>query len=207
MKKISRTLLTVAAVAAVSASMAVSAAAMTAEYDAAKGEVTLGEITATGASQTLLVVAGENAEATEATIKQIDQKDDGTSFGTVTVGALADGTYEVRIGGNGTVQKKTFTVGAAAVETETITIGDADLKNGIQNMDATNILRYKAGYSTLVGQVGVERTKADGSGTITIGDADLKNGIQNMDATNVLRYKAGYTTLVGSVGTTVEVVK
>lgn len=148
MKRFSKLILSVAAVSAVSAAMVVSAsAAMTATYE--NGVVTLADVTGTGASQTLLVLDEVNlTTVAESNIKQIDQKDDSTSFTTVTVGELADGTYEVRIGGStGEIQTATFTVGEdiPPANTTTLIIGDIDETGDVDSDDATAIARGVAG--------------------------------------------------------------
>ncbi|MGN0162225.1 MAG: hypothetical protein ACI4EA_01410, partial [Candidatus Ornithomonoglobus sp.] len=147
MKRFSKLILSVAAVSAVSAAMVISASAeMGASY--ADGVVTLTDVTAsTTGSQTLLVLDKVGLTTVVAgNIKQIDQKDDNTSFSTVTVGALADGTYEVRVGGDGTVQKATFTVGGGSdqpgAETITLTVGNVDDNTTINMNDGLKVARY-----------------------------------------------------------------
>lgn len=198
MKKLSKTLLAVAAVSAVSMAMAASAMAMTAEYDPESGNVTLSDVNATGASQTLLVVNGEGTSVTtdnaNDVVEQIDQKDDSTVFATVPVGELTDGTYEVRIGGtDGTIQTATFKVGEQpGGETKTIMIGDADLSGRILMNDATYIatksLYQDTDENANIGKVytyvsGLDEAPADGK--IMIGDSDLSGRILMNDATYV----------------------
>ena len=194
MKKLSKTLLAIAAVSAASMAMTASAMAMTADY--ADGTVTLSDVTATGASQTLLIVneAGVTVDSSNASdvVEQIDQKDDGTSFASVPVGTLADGTYEVRIGGtDGSMQKTTFTVGDE-VEPGTITIkiGDANMDGRVSGLDASAIAKdlididdadtanVKKEYNVVSG---IDAT------TFVIGDATLDGRVSGLDASAVAK--------------------
>ena len=152
MKKLTKTFLSVAAVSALTAAMAASASAMTAEYvpgvDGAVNTVALKDVANSGASQTMIIL-NQDAQTVESTmVKAIDQKDDSTVFTSVPVGDLTDGTYYVRIGGtDGNIQTATFTVGQA-VETEIITIGDANLDGVVGMDDATSIATKSVGLSS-----------------------------------------------------------
>ncbi len=212
MKKLSKTILSIAAVSAVSAVMAASAMAMTASYDA--GSVTLAGVEATGDSQTLLVLSEDADTVTEAIIKQIDQKDDGSSFATVTVGDLAVGTYYVRVGGsNGTLQKAEFTIGEQggevdppAGETESIIVGDVNLNGSITSADTSFLARQQAKFTVNIGKVGEHRTAADGTDVI-IGDVNLNGSITSADTSFLARQQAKFTVNIGKVGETVNVIK
>ncbi len=209
MKKLSKTLLSVAAVTAVSAAMAASAMAMTATYDAETGMVTLSEVASTGDSQTLLVVGGNSVGATVATedIKQIDQDDTGKSFATVPVGQLDDGTYEVRIGGDGQIQRATFKVGDVQPggETKTIIIGDINVDNGVSSADGVLLARSLAKFTENVGEAGTVYTTADGT-SITVGDINVDNGISSADGVLLARYLAKFTENIGEAGNSYDVV-
>jgi hypothetical protein len=141
-------------------------------------------------------------------ITQIDQNDEGVSFSSVTVGTLADGTYEVRIGGDGTVQTATFTVGESGGETEgtPIIVGDANLDGAIETSDAGYVLRAANKQTSRIGRVGTTLTKADGSGSVIVGDANLDGAIETSDAGYVLRAANKQTTRIGKVNETVQVV-
>lgn len=211
MKKLTKTLLSVAAVSALTAAMAASASAMTATY--ADGTVTLADITATGASQTMIILNDDATTITDTTIvKAIDQKDDGSSFTTVPVGTLADGTYYVRIGGSeGTMQKVSFTVGEVtppAGETEEIKIGDVNSDTLCNMSDATAIAQKSVGVSTEQNtKVGTERTTTDGT-PIKVGDVNSDTLCNMSDATAVAQKSVGVSTEQNTkVGTTVEVLK
>lgn len=193
MKKLSKTLLSVAAVTAVSAAMAASAMAMTATYDPATGMVTLSEVASTGDSQTLLVVGGNSVGATVATddIKQIDQDDTGKSFATVPVGQLVDGTYEVRIGGDGQIQRATFKVGdVVGPTTDTFKIGDVDSNDMINTADAARVAakgvgKDVQGYNDNVGTEYKVVSGGNGSEKYIMGDADFNETINTADAARI----------------------
>lgn len=208
MKKLTKTFMAVAAVSAVSAVMAASAMAMTATYDDAKGEVTLKDVNSTGTSQTLLILSEDTTVTSENVdiVKQIDQKDDSTSFATVPVGSLADGTYYVRIGGDGEIQTATFTVGDVdpGDETTDITIGDVNGEDGINGADSTMMARYIAGSPKEKGNTGNVVTTADGA-TYTIGDVNDKDGVNGADSTMVARYIAGSPKEKGNTGNTLKI--
>ena len=211
MKKFSKIALSVAAVSAVTVAMAVSAsAAMTATYNAEAGTVTLSDVTPTGQSQTLLVLDKVNLETVADTnIKQIDQKDDSTSFETVKVGELKDGTYEVRIGGsNGGIQTATFTVGEVGPEkeTETIILGDVSSDKALTGTDVSYILRGAGGETSRIGQANQERTKTDGT-KIILGDVSSDDTLTGTDVSYVLRGAGGETSRIGQAGQEVEVYK
>ena len=149
MRNFSKTLISMAAVMAVGSAMAAGAmAAMTAEYDAATGVVTIKEAVSNGASNTLLIVKGDaNTEATEETIKQIDQVDEDKAFTSAVLGTglTAGDTYELRVGGtNGTMQSVVFTIPGTEEEVEPITIivGDIDLNGKMRAGDYASLKSY-----------------------------------------------------------------
>lgn len=213
MKRFSKIAMSVATVSAMAAAMAISASAMTADYaeptGTETGKVNLTGVTATGAHQTVLVLNAVNLqEIAEGNIVQIDQKDDGTSFVSVPVGELTKGTtYEVRIGGNGTVQTATFTVGGTTPGGTTVTkvIGDADGDDWPDSLDASMILAYDSSNEAESGDVGTELgTLADGT-IFVIGDADGDEWADSLDASMVLAYDSSNEAESGSVGNEVKV--
>lgn len=212
MKRFSKITLSVAAVSVLTTAMAISASAMTANYN--NGTVTLADVTATGASQTLLVLDTVNLQTVAAeNIKQIDQKDDGTSFAAVTVGTLADGTYEVRVGGDGTIQTATFTVGGTTVVTKDITVGDINLDGALKGNDLTAIKRAQADLATGTGKYGTTYTVAEPvanklivNDIYTVGDINLDKALKGNDLTAVKRAQADLATGTGYYGTTIKVI-
>lgn len=212
MKKLSKTLLSVAAVTAVSAAMAASAMAMTATYDPATGDVTLSEVASTGDSQTLLVVGGNSVGTNTVDktddIKQIDQDDTGNSFVTVPVGQLDDGTYEVRIGGNGQIQRATFTVGDVQPggETKTIMVGDVNWTEDVDALDALAVARYAAKATTLTEKTGEKYQVSGSEDTYTVGDVNTSGDVDALDALSVARYAAKATTMIDNAGQSVTIV-
>ena len=204
MKKLSKTLLAIAAVSAASMAMTASAMAMTADY--ANGVVTLSGIEDTGASQTLLIVPEGTETATEENIYQIDQKDavDGVngSFNgkeiKLDVSKLTEGaTYEVRIGGTtaGTIQSTTFTVGAVEPGNITIVIGDVDDDKKATSSDAAKIASAEVGMTAegYNDAVGAEYTVVSGidAETVKIGDVDLDNNATSTDAAKIASFEVG----------------
>lgn len=194
MKRFTKTLLSVAAVSAVSAAMAVSAMAADMSASYAGDTVTLANVKSTGAQQTLLILDGaetvvENADGSN-NIVQIDQKDDGTVFATTKVGTLKDGTYYVRIGGtDGTLQKYTLTVSSEpTTKTKTIVIGDVSNDGFVDGTDVVYAARFEVYGEPYddpnegTGDAGVEATKVDGS-TIILGDV---SGDGYVDGTDVV---------------------
>ena len=223
MKKLTKTFLSVAAVSALTAAMAASASAsaMTAEYvpgvDGAVNTVKLEGVAATGTSQTMIILNSNDAIVTEKMVEAIDQKDKQETdesnpvFTSVPVNALDNGTYYVRIGGtDGNIQRATFTVGQA-VETEIITIGDANLDGVVGMDDATSIATKSVGLSSEDNtNVGTEKTVVSGidKEKITIGDANVDGVVGMDDATSVATKSVGLSSEDNTnVGTAVTVVK
>ena len=162
MRNFSKTLISMAAVMAVGSAMAAGAMAadLTIGKDTVKtdGKISISGVTADKSQYTLLVVQGTTAEgatevtydATEATIKQIDQNDAGVAFTEAVVGTdLADGDYKVMVGNNdGTVDTGYFTLSSApVVEYRSYTIGDIDDNGRIMANDLT-YLKKKVGKKT-----------------------------------------------------------
>jgi hypothetical protein len=205
MKRFTKTLLSVAAVSAVSAAMAVSAMAMTATYDPATGKVTLSGIEDTGASQTLLILDKDATTVAEGDIVQIDQKDDGTAFAEVPVGTLTGATYYVRVSGtNGNLQKTTFS--ATSVQTKEILIGNTNTDTVVDGSDAGQVARFASGGSK-TGNAGKEETLADGSGTILIGNTNTDTVVDGSDAGQIARFASGGSKTGNAGKTAVIVVK
>lgn len=225
MKKLSKTLLAIAAVSAASMAMTASAMAMTADY--ANGVVTLSGIEDTGASQTLLIVPEGTETATEENIYQIDQKDavDGVngSFNgeeiKLDVSKLTEGaTYEVRIGGTtaGTIQRDTFTVPGGTVdpgdEQIVILIGDATGDGMVEMLDASAIASYSVGTSNSdnanVNNAHTVVDGLDGVEVVRIGDATMDGIVEMLDASAVASFSVGTsTTDNANVNTSVTVEK
>lgn len=138
MKKVTKLFLSVAAIGALAAGLATSAMAMTATYDA--GTVTIvaedGDKVAS-TEKTLLILNNDATTVTESDIVQIDQSED---IASVPVGELAEGTYYVRVGGDGNIDTATFTVGGAA--DRKVLVGDVDGNGEVLAGDASQVLLY-----------------------------------------------------------------
>lgn len=100
-------------------------------------------------------------------IKQIDEST--TAFESVTVGTLDPGTYEVRIGGDGSVRWGTFTVaGEDSGSEDKVLIGDADGDGYVAALDYAEIAKYCVGKTVTyvnttveVGKYGNKPTDAE----------------------------------------------
>ena len=226
MKNFSKTLISMAAVMAVGSAMAVSAfASMSASYK--DGTLTVTGAGTHGDKQTIMLVAGTNADGLTAetdtynptggengTIKHINQDDTASADfnGDISVQALADGNYKLMVSGSdGQVESYKFTVSSTpVVQTETIMVGDADLKGSLNAFDLTYIKRKVVNKNRTEGvaQAGVERYKTDGT-KVVIGDADLKGSLNAFDLTYIKRkvVNKNRTEGVAQAGTTIEVVK
>ncbi|MCH5213215.1 MAG: dockerin type I repeat-containing protein [Oscillospiraceae bacterium] len=194
MKRFSKFMLSVAAVSAVTAAMAVSAMAadVTATYDTEvdDGTVNITVVDGTGASQTLLVLNNDATAVVEADIEQIGQKDDGASFTEFKLPAgiyadLAEGqskTYYIRIGGsNGSMQKGTLTISKGGeIPTVKLLIGDVNGDTDVDPDDAVEILRYSVGATELTDE---QMLKA--------GYCDNDPDVDAEDAVCILRYAVG----------------
>ena len=183
MRNFSKSLISMAAVMAVGSAMAAGAMAadLTATY--AGDKVTFSGVTAGKSQYTLLVVEGTKAEdatdytynATEATIKQIDQNDAGVAFTEAVVGTLADGSYKVLVGNNdGTIDSGIFTVGGEDDDnpyaSSTRLLGDVDGNTFIEVTDSTQILAKDAGLSTLSGE-DLQAADCDDNGFVEVSDS------------------------------------
>lgn len=216
MKKLSKTLLAISAVSAVSMAMAASAmAAPTATYDAENATVKLSGVADRGVSQTLIVVPENTETVTGDNIYQIDQIDGtedahGSFEGAVLkfdAEKLVDGTYEVRIGGSdGQMETATFTVGEVEPGETTITVGDVDDSDKINSLDVAYVARYVGEATENVGNVGQTMNLSGEEGTVIIGDVDTSGAVNSLDVTFVARYVGEATENVGQVGQTVTVV-
>lgn len=152
MKKVTKLFLSVAAIGALAAGLATSAMAMTATYDA--GTVTIvaedGDKVAS-TEKTLLILNNDATTVTESDIVQIDQSED---IASVPVGELADGTYYVRVGGDGNIDTATFTVSnttPSPYNNPTRLLGDVDNDTEINMGDTVGIIGEFLEAGTLTG--------------------------------------------------------
>ena len=177
MKKFSKLFLSCAAVAAVTAAVATSAMAageISATYTAA-GENATAKLTIdasgyTAAQKTLLVLKPgktlETVKVTEGDVLQIDQKDGNDSIAVALPKNLADGVYNVYMGGDGKTYNTTFTVGNVSSRL----LGDADGNDTINVMDASAVANHFVKIETLTGD-SLQAADADDNGTINVMDA------------------------------------
>ena len=104
-------------------------------------------------------------------IKQIDQAD--AAFTKITVGTLAEGTYEIRLGGDGDVRWGTLVVKEpeddSPYENPNILIGDVNNAGGITITDVIEVAKHTAQAITLTGDA-LQAADANDNGEVTITD-------------------------------------
>jgi hypothetical protein len=221
MRNFSKTLISMAAVMAVGSAMAAGAMAadLTIGKDTVKtdGKISISDVTPGKSQYTLLVVQGTKAEgdtevtynATEATIKQIDQNDAGVAFTEAVVGTdLADGDYKVMVGNNdGTVDTGYFTLSSApVVEYRDYTIGDINDDKRILTNDGTFLKKKIAKKTEGIGLAGQTLKRETGKDLI-IGDINDDGRILTNDGTFLKKKIAKKTEGISLAGTIVKVVK
>lgn len=187
--KLKKILFVSAAVAAMTGVMATGALAadITAEWNAETQSVVITGAEDKGDANTILVLATDEdgsvlTEVTESDIKQINEQSD--AYTTVKVGDLPAGTYEVRVGGDGTIDSALFNVGGGDspyYDDGTVLVGDADLDGGIGITDASTIAAALA-TNTYTSKDAQQAADADDDGGVGITDA---TAIANYIAGNV----------------------
>lgn len=137
--------------AAVTTAFAVSAFAettMTATYNKEAGTITIANAPTLNPATLLVLTTDKDGKALtnigNTDIKQIDEQDKEYTYSTVTVGELAEGTYEVRIGGDGSLTTAMFTVGGAdsPYDDPTRLLGDVDNDEHINMADTEGIINH-----------------------------------------------------------------
>ena len=148
---------------------------------------------AEGGRKTVLVVNTKDGTdgtildtISETDIMQINEQ--GEAYTSVYVGPdkLTEGKYyEIRIGGDGTLQRKAFKATAKSTDPEnpykdsTRLIGDVDGVDGIDSADATLVLSAALGMTTLTGE------------GLQAADVDNTNEVDSVDAVPILNYSLG----------------
>ena len=194
--KLKKILLASAIVASLAGIMATSSfaaeAKMTATWDAASKSVIIENCPTAAARKTLLVLTtnkdgSQLTNVAEENIKQIDEQTD--AYTKVPVGDLADGTYEVRVGGDGTIAYAMFTVGTSGskyYDNGTVLLGDANCNGEIASNDALIALDY------VVGEKNVTKD------TLQAIDANENGEIASNDALIILDYVVGDRSVLGT---------
>jgi hypothetical protein len=160
MRKLSKVMLSVAAVFAMTAAISVAAMAedtITGSYDNATGLVTMDGVISSGKSQTILVLGGDEGED----IAYINQIDNNGTFSTFYLNAGLQSsepvTYNIKIGGTDkSLQTGTLTI---VQNTVTIVLGDVTQDNKANVNDINAIGKYIANRNkpgTGTGQTGVQ---------------------------------------------------
>ncbi len=171
MMKLKKILLASAIVASLAGIMATSSfaaeAKMTATWDAASKSVIIENCPTAAARKTLLVLTTNTdgsllTTVAEENIKQIDEQAD--AYTKVPIGDVADGTYEVRVGGDGTIASALFTVGKKS----TRLLGDVDGSTVINIGDTTPIINHILGTG-LTGE-SLQAADTTDDGIVNIGD-------------------------------------
>lgn len=188
--KLKKILFVSAAVAAMTGVMATGALAadITAEWDAETQSVVITGAEDKGDANTILVLATNEdgsvlTEVTESDIKQINEQSD--AYTTVKVGDLPAGTYEVRVGGDGTVDSALFNVGSNPdnpYADSTRLIGDVDGLSGINGTDVTYVLNHATSVSSLTGE------------SLQAADVNDDGAANGTDATYLINYTVGVDT-------------
>lgn len=188
--KLKKILFVSAAVAAMTGVMATGALAadITAEWNAETQSVVITGAEDKGDANTILVLATDEdgsvlTEVTESDIKQIDEQSD--AYTTVKVGDLPAGTYEVRVGGDGTVDSALFNVGSNPdnpYADSTRLIGDVDGLSGINGTDVTYVLNHATSVSSLTGE------------SLQAADVNDDGAANGTDATYLINYTVGVDT-------------
>lgn len=188
-----RKLLAVTAVAAtMTAAFAVSAMAETTNnlvsgtdftYDAKTGIITLTtDKQPSAAPYTMLVVASDEDDLdktiADTDIKQIDQAD--AAFTTINVGTLAEGTYEIRLGGDGDVRWGTLEVKGAEddnrFDNPNILLGSIDKDDVIDTVDLSYLIGYVLDPTSLTGD------------SLQAADVDDDGVADTVDASYIISY-------------------
>lgn len=182
-----------AVVTALTCAVATSAFAMTATYDSTTGNITIADCPTTAAAKTLLVV-DTNADGstltdiTEANIKQIDQQAD--AYTTVKVGELTAGTYEVRVGGDGTIERCTFVVGGGDnpyYNDGTRLVGDVNNNGAVAVNDSSQMMKNIASGDAL------------DKDTIQCMDINDNGAVAVNDSSELVKYLATGNTDLGTI--------
>ena len=148
---------------------------------------------AEGGRKTVLVVNTKDGTdgaildtISETDIMQIDEQ--GTAYTSVYVGPdkLTEGKYyEIRIGGDGTLQRMAFLVPKKSTnpyENSTRLIGDVDGNGGIGLSDAGLVINHELGTAILTGE------------SLQAGDVDGNLGVGLSDAGYIINYELGADT-------------
>lgn len=178
--KLKKILFVSAAVAAMTGVMATGAfaAELSASWDAASQSVVITDGIADRDVYTVLVLATADdgsvlTEVTESDIKQINEQSE--KYTEIKVGDLPAGTYEVRVGGDGTLDTGMFTVSGGDnpyYDDGTTLLGDASTNGEIALNDAIMIIDYSVG-SRDVTKDALQAMDATENGEVALNDAIL----------------------------------
>ncbi|HIT85452.1 MAG TPA: dockerin type I repeat-containing protein [Candidatus Ornithomonoglobus intestinigallinarum] len=189
--KLKKLLIASAVVAAVAGAMSTAAFAE-GDFDVTyeDGTVTLGAYTEIATDNTMVIVdtaedGSRLSEINEENIHQINQQ--AGAYTVIPVGELEDGTYEVRIGGDGNLYSATFTVGGGGESTRLL--GDVTGDGEINTLDSGEILSHYTGRGVLEGD------------DFKAADVNKSNSVDTLDSGEVLSYYVGRTSVIDGVTT------
>lgn len=180
-KLLKKSILTFAAVLAVSATMAISAFADVAATSAYDKDTNTATVTITGATEgqqlTILVLkpGSDDTAVVEASIAYINQDpanpDGGMTYTIKLPDDLPDGTYNVKVGGTGVenIAVAPFTKGEVGGD---VTYGDVDGNGEIDSNDALLAMQAEVGLATLT-EAQIKAADVDGNGEVDSNDALL----------------------------------
>ena len=188
LKKILIAAMSIAAIAMSTTAFAATEATYNADTKTAALTLAEGDVTATSGQMTVVVVPKTfGADSGAADIYYINQEEFGTKFAEILANmglkdAITPTEYEVRIGGENMASVAKFDFATAS---SNIMYGDADGNGIIEIDDSTIILRYKAGWSSVMDTINLANADADANGVVEIDDSTL-----------ILRYKAGWSSAI-----------
>ena len=186
MKKLTKLIFSCAAVAAVTAALgtaALAAGELAPVYSAEAGTVTIAYDSTNEQHTVIIVPKGWNGQDADK-IEYVDQ--DGDAFTVLPVNTLADGTYEVKVGGtDGTIKQGEFTVGEPTPGSDRL-LGDVTNDGKINVSDGSAILGHYAGTALLTDAEDLKAADATEDGKINVSDAsDVLSFYVGLEGTNV----------------------
>ena len=202
--KLKKILFVSAAVAAMTGVMATGALAadIVAEWDSDTQSVVITDGITDRDVYTVLVLATDEGglaktEIVEEDIKQINEQSE--KYTEIKVGDLPAGTYEVRVGGDGTLDTGMFTVSGDPdnpYADSTRLLGDVDGANGINVFDATGVISHVAENTVLTGE-SLQAADTTDDGNVNVFDAtDIVNYVveksSNVDGSKTIATKTNY---------------
>ena len=178
MKKLTKIIFSCAAVAAVTAALgtaALAAGELAPEYSAEAGTVTIAYESANEQHTVIIVPKGWTGQDADK-IEYVDQ--DGDAFTVLPVNALADGTYEVRVGGtDGTIKQGEFTVGEPTPGSDRL-LGDVQEDGAIDGLDVSKTVNHVVEITPI----------AEGTEDFKAADVNKDGAIDGIDVGQIVNF-------------------